>query len=239
MTSLKADKRIVGSYAGKDIPTALVPLVTSVLGILPEGYQAKPYMHAGEFPRVDIMIPGEKERVCMVEVDDATGTFVGLGNVQDLPAPASDMQVAPGKPKPAPKAPKAKVAQKRKLASQPKPKPKAAPKKVAAAKDAVKAISAPAAAIEAVKAKTKKVVAAKKAAVDPKVSKTETIIALLSRPQGATPADIAQATGWQAHSIRGAVATLKTKRGLNVVTTKTDAGQVFKIEPVKVEEELV
>ena len=37
-------------------------------------------------------------------------------------------------------------------------------------------------------------------------SKLDQIVALLSRPEGATLAELVAATGWQAHSVRGALA---------------------------------
>src|SRR4051812_2989741 len=40
----------------------------------------------------------------------------------------------------------------------------------------------------------------------PRTSKLDAMIAQLGRPQGATIADLMQVTGWQAHSVRGAIA---------------------------------
>jgi hypothetical protein len=56
------------------------------------------------------------------------------------------------------------------------------------------------------------------------------VIALLRRDQGASLDDLMQATGWQAHSVRGAIAgAIKVKRGLTVLSEKTDAGRVYRI----------
>ena len=54
-------------------------------------------------------------------------------------------------------------------------------------------------------------------------TKQSTLIELLNRPEGASLAEMVQATGWQQHTIRGAIAgSLKKKLGLNIVSEKTD-----------------
>jgi len=53
-------------------------------------------------------------------------------------------------------------------------------------------------------------------------TKQAQMIELLQRPEGATVAQIAEATGWQHHTIRGAIAgALKKKLKLNVEATRT------------------
>jgi Protein of unknown function (DUF3489) len=48
------------------------------------------------------------------------------------------------------------------------------------------------------------------------------MIELLWRPEGATVEQIAAATGWQHHTVRGAISgALKKKLGLNVEATRT------------------
>ena len=60
------------------------------------------------------------------------------------------------------------------------------------------------------------------------------IVDLLSRPEGAGIGELMQATGWQAHSVRGAVAgTLKKKLGLTVLSTKSETGRIYRIEPAQ------
>ena len=55
---------------------------------------------------------------------------------------------------------------------------------------------------------------------------------LLRRAEGATLDDMVAATGWQAHSVRGAISgSLKKKLGLAITSVKTDAGRVYRIEP--------
>jgi hypothetical protein len=46
---------------------------------------------------------------------------------------------------------------------------------------------------------------------------------LLKRPDGATLNQLVEVTGWQAHTVRGAMAgALKKKLGLNIASDKTD-----------------
>jgi hypothetical protein len=53
-------------------------------------------------------------------------------------------------------------------------------------------------------------------------TKQAEMIELLKRPEGATVEQIAKATGWQHHTIRGAISgALKKKLGLNVEATRT------------------
>lgn len=53
-------------------------------------------------------------------------------------------------------------------------------------------------------------------------TKQARMIELLKRPEGATVEQIAEITGWQHHTIRGAISgALKKKLGLNIETTRT------------------
>ena len=63
-------------------------------------------------------------------------------------------------------------------------------------------------------------------------SKQALVIGLLQRPEGATIAQIMQATGWQQHTVRGTLAgTLKKRLGLTITSTKEAGGQrVYRIE---------
>jgi hypothetical protein len=62
-------------------------------------------------------------------------------------------------------------------------------------------------------------------------SKQAQLIEMLKRPEGATIAEIADAFGWQPHTVRGAIAgALKKKLGLDVTSEKIDGrGRVYKI----------
>jgi hypothetical protein len=53
-------------------------------------------------------------------------------------------------------------------------------------------------------------------------TKQAKLIELLRRPEGATVAQIAEATGWQHHTIRGAISgALKKNLGLSIEATRT------------------
>ena len=61
-----------------------------------------------------------------------------------------------------------------------------------------------------------------------RTSKQDVMLAMLK--DGATIADIMKATGWQKHSVHGAMANLKKKLQLTINTSKTDgADRVYKI----------
>lgn len=48
-------------------------------------------------------------------------------------------------------------------------------------------------------------------AKEPKASKKQLMLDMLKRPEGATIAELEKATGWQTHSVRGALVNLKNK----------------------------
>ena len=57
------------------------------------------------------------------------------------------------------------------------------------------------------------------------VSRTDTILALLRRPEGAGLDEIREATGWQAHSVRGFISGMvRKKMKLNVVSSADENG---------------
>ena len=76
------------------------------------------------------------------------------------------------------------------------------------------------------KVTTKKAAKVKEAAVPREFSKKSIVLDLLRRPKGATMSEIAKATDWQNHSIRGFISgNLTKKMGLTVESTKNDAGE--------------
>ena len=69
--------------------------------------------------------------------------------------------------------------------------------------------------------KTRPAAATDTAKVKP-TTKIATVTALLSREQGATLEELMQATGWQQHSVRGAMSGALTKRGLVISSDRID-----------------
>ena len=71
-----------------------------------------------------------------------------------------------------------------------------------------------------------------KAAPTPRTgTKQEKLISMLRTPEGASIDEIVAATGWQPHTIRGAIAgALKKKLGLMVTSEKVEGrGRVYKL----------
>lgn len=71
--------------------------------------------------------------------------------------------------------------------------------------------------------------AAAEAPTKPK-GKLGTLVGLLERPQGATIEAMTEATGWQAHSVRGAMpGSLKKVMGLGITSEKVDGARVYRM----------
>ena len=63
-----------------------------------------------------------------------------------------------------------------------------------------------------------------------RVTKIGQVVDLLRRPGGVTAAQIMEATGWQAHSVRGAIAgQIRKKLALPVTTEKIEGQTVYRI----------
>ena len=62
-------------------------------------------------------------------------------------------------------------------------------------------------------------------------SKQARVIAMLQRPEGATIAQICEATSWQSHTVRGTFAgSFKKKLGLDITSTKEKGGErIYKV----------
>ena len=56
------------------------------------------------------------------------------------------------------------------------------------------------------------------------------LVALLARPDGALILEMNEASGWQAHSVRGAIAgALKRKHGLAISSESSERGRVYRL----------
>lgn len=70
-------------------------------------------------------------------------------------------------------------------------------------------------------------------AVPPKTktpTKADLLVSLLRSPEGVTAARMAEATGWQIHSVRGFIAgSVKKKLGLKVSAQKVDGETLYRI----------
>ena len=64
--------------------------------------------------------------------------------------------------------------------------------------------------------------------VEPK-TKHQQVITALRRPNGVTLDQLVKITGWKAASVRGCIATLKSKRGLNIASDKLDRVRRYRI----------
>jgi len=60
-------------------------------------------------------------------------------------------------------------------------------------------------------------------------TKLKTILAMVARPEGASLAELVAATGWQAHSVRGALAGSLKRKGHAIVSEKLDGERRYRI----------
>ena len=68
------------------------------------------------------------------------------------------------------------------------------------------------------------------AAPEARTSKIDQVVALLRRPEGATIEAMISVTGWQAHTVRGAMSgALKKKAGLTIASEKIDGVRTYRI----------
>ena len=63
---------------------------------------------------------------------------------------------------------------------------------------------------------------AAQSAVQPAISKLDRLLGELARADGATIYELAAATGWQKHSVRGAMAGTLKRKGHEIASTKPD-----------------
>ena len=57
---------------------------------------------------------------------------------------------------------------------------------------------------------------------EPKTNKKQAMLDLLRRPEGVTIAELEEATGWQQHSVRGALVNLKNKDKHPITNSKDE-----------------
>jgi len=63
-----------------------------------------------------------------------------------------------------------------------------------------------------------------------RVTKGAIMTALLSRPDGASIAELVEATGWQSHSVRGYMAgTLRKKPDITLTSDKTGTERIYRL----------
>lgn len=61
-------------------------------------------------------------------------------------------------------------------------------------------------------------------------SKLDLLSTLLNGPHGATMKQMMEATGWQAHSVRGAMAGALRKRGLNITSGRVEGVRRWSVD---------
>ena len=72
--------------------------------------------------------------------------------------------------------------------------------------------------------------AANRAAIAKTPSKLDLVEGLLRRENGASIAEMVEATEWQQHSVRGAMAGALKKRGLTITSEKVDGTRRYRAE---------
>lgn len=75
--------------------------------------------------------------------------------------------------------------------------------------------------------------AAPPASPPPALGKLDAMVAALRDEAGATIAQLMEATGWQQHSVRGAMAGALKNKGHTVTSAKADGVRVYRIAPVE------
>jgi len=124
--------------------------------------------------------------------------------------------------------PKTKPARRAKPATIEGPRQKRAARRQTAA-PAVKHAAAPAAEARAAGAAISAPPPTPKVPMGP-AGKLGIVVALMRRPEGATVTQMGEATGWQPHSVRGALAgSLKRKHKLTILGEPGEGGRVYRI----------
>ena len=64
-----------------------------------------------------------------------------------------------------------------------------------------------------------------------RVTKLELLLQQLGKEHGASLADLIECTGWQAHSVRGAMAGSLKRKGHSITSTMVDGIRRYRAEP--------
>jgi hypothetical protein len=60
-------------------------------------------------------------------------------------------------------------------------------------------------------------------------TKQAVMLALLRRPGGASLLQLMEATGWQRHSVRAALALMKSRRGIEIVSDTIEGVRIYRL----------
>jgi|ThiBio_1000_plan_1041568.scaffolds.fasta_scaffold00553_17 hypothetical protein len=63
-----------------------------------------------------------------------------------------------------------------------------------------------------------------------RTTKLDRMVRLLQKPEGASLAELVTATGWQHHSVRGALAGALKKKGYQILSQRSDGERRYRIE---------
>ena len=82
------------------------------------------------------------------------------------------------------------------------------------------------------KSKTKRATVDKAPVAAPRPTKLDLVLAELGKEHGASIADLVDRTGWQAHSVRGAMAGSLKKKGHSITSSMVDGVRRYRLEKV-------
>ena len=80
------------------------------------------------------------------------------------------------------------------------------------------------------KSKTKRAAVDKAPVAAPRPTKLDLVLAELGKEHGASIADLVDRTGWQAHSVRGAMAGSLKKKGHSITSSMVDGVRRYRLE---------
>ena len=80
------------------------------------------------------------------------------------------------------------------------------------------------------KSKTKRATVDKAPVAAPRPTKLDLVLAELGKEHGASIADLVERTGWQAHSVRGAMAGSLKKKGHSITSSVVDGVRRYRLE---------